>query len=102
MLSQSAHCCRMHATNAHAHIEHCEPSTVKRAVDRAVTRAVFRNFTTTSLAQSPYQLPSSLLRTASGQPARVLPQSDFTNALPRELPRITRPPLSRRQHQPRS
>ena len=70
----------MHATNAHAHIEHCEPSTVKRAVDHAVTRAVFRNFLTATLAPSPYQLPA-LLRATSGQCANVLPQSDLTIAL---------------------
>ena len=84
MLTQSANCCFMHATNAHAHIEHCEPSTVKRAVDRAVTRAVtravFRNFLTATLAPSPYQLPA-LLRATSGQCANVLPQSDLTIAL---------------------
>ena len=45
---------------------------------------------------SPFQLPA-LLRTASGQRANVLPQSDLARALPRELPRITPPSLSRRR-----
>ena len=100
MITQSAHCCFMHATNAHAHIEHCEPSTVKRAVDHAVTRAVtcavFRNFLTATLAPSPYQLPA-LLRATSGQCANVLPQSDLASALPHELQRIMPPPPSRRR-----
>lgn len=45
---------------------------------------------------SPFQLPA-LVRTASGQRANVLPQSDLARALPRELPRIMPPPLSRRR-----
>ena len=45
---------------------------------------------------SPFQLPA-LLRTASGQRANVLPQSDLASALPHELQRIMPPPPSRRR-----